>query len=345
MPKPPLFPHTPKKKEPLFLHVPKGQRVERLPQTVPEGRCKKCGRKYYGWALKSPEHRVCECSGEIEITYLPQSLPQTEPWSRYKVGDRVKSKVWTDARGGHPWLTVTGIYTAEWMGLPKQELEVTDGLQTNRIFEDTIIGHEPGRRGKPRTDIERAMAHYGISEAEYLAHPERYPLPERGSGQQRQPATKLMGDFILNQDRMGNIIITYTLDVGKSVFLQFDADKELVYDILTEEEREDLDAGWRIEIRDDEPRATMLQELWEVSAQAEPSPSVQFLPQIVDRVRDYPTLEELTKEVCYDFRAVRSTVMRRAWEIMDTEKVRFRDAIKRAWDEVKRQCWKLGAVI
>jgi hypothetical protein len=37
-------------------------------------------------------------------------------------------------------------------------------------------------QGVPRTDTERAMAHYGISEAEYLANPSAYPLPERGSG-------------------------------------------------------------------------------------------------------------------------------------------------------------------
>jgi len=39
-----------------------------------------------------------------------------------------------------------------------------------------------GGYGRPRSDIERAMAHYGITEGEYLTHPERYPLPERGTG-------------------------------------------------------------------------------------------------------------------------------------------------------------------
>ena len=38
------------------------------------------------------------------------------------------------------------------------------------------------RAGRPRTDIERAMAHHGITREEYLAHPERYPLPGRGEG-------------------------------------------------------------------------------------------------------------------------------------------------------------------
>jgi len=44
--------------------------------------------------------------------------------------------------------------------------------------------NERKRNGKgiPLSDIERAMSHYGISEEEYLAHPECYPLPERGYG-------------------------------------------------------------------------------------------------------------------------------------------------------------------
>jgi len=77
------------------------------------------------------------------------------------------------------------------------------------------------------------------------------------------PQAKLAGDFIIRRDRMGNLIITYTLDIGKSVFLQTEADKKAVYDILTKEEREDLDEGWRIEIGDDEPRASILKDLWE----------------------------------------------------------------------------------
>ena len=36
--------------------------------------------------------------------------------------------------------------------------------------------------GIPRTEVERAMAHYSITEAEYCAHPENYPLPARGTG-------------------------------------------------------------------------------------------------------------------------------------------------------------------
>jgi hypothetical protein len=36
--------------------------------------------------------------------------------------------------------------------------------------------------GTPKTDAERAASHYGITEAEYKANPEAYPLPERGTG-------------------------------------------------------------------------------------------------------------------------------------------------------------------
>jgi hypothetical protein len=36
-------------------------------------------------------------------------------------------------------------------------------------------------RGTPKNDIERAINHYGITGAEYMAHPDWYPLPERGS--------------------------------------------------------------------------------------------------------------------------------------------------------------------
>jgi hypothetical protein len=38
------------------------------------------------------------------------------------------------------------------------------------------------RLGIPRTDVERAQAHYGATEEEYCAHPEKYPLPDRGAG-------------------------------------------------------------------------------------------------------------------------------------------------------------------
>ena len=66
------------------------------------------------------------------------------------------------------------------------------------------------------------------------------------------------------------------------------------------------------------------------------SADLEYLPQV---------LEDLNKNVCQDFRAVRSVVMKHTWELMEKEKLPFRTAIKRSWDEVKKQCLKLGAVI
>ena len=56
-------------------------------------------------------------------------------------------------------------------------------------------------------------------------------------------------------------------------------------------------------------------------------------------------LEELTKSTCYDFRAIRSVVMKHTWELMEKERLPFREAIKRSWEDVKVQCLKLGALV
>ena len=74
------------------------------------------------------------------------------------------------------------------------------------------------------------------------------------------------GKFVIRMDRMGDIIVTHTGEPKRSVFLQFESDKDLVYDILRKAEREELDKGWNVEIADTEPRASILQELWENSA-------------------------------------------------------------------------------
>jgi hypothetical protein len=37
-------------------------------------------------------------------------------------------------------------------------------------------------QGEPLDNVERACRHYGITPEQYYAHPEHYPLPERGSG-------------------------------------------------------------------------------------------------------------------------------------------------------------------
>lgn len=68
--------------------------------------------------------------------------------------------------------------------------------------------------------------------------------------------------FTIKEDRMGNILITSDV-VGGSVFLQFESDKEIIYDLLRKGERKDLDNGWAVEIRGDEPRASIIGEVWE----------------------------------------------------------------------------------
>lgn len=107
-----------------------------------------------------------------EKDYLSQTL-KPESQSKYRIGDRIQSRVWSDVRGGHPWLTVKGVYSAKWMGKPIVELEVTDGIQTNRVFADTVIALEPGSasRSKPaRVDVrvevwsERDRLHIGIQD-------------------------------------------------------------------------------------------------------------------------------------------------------------------------------------
>jgi len=90
--------------------------------------------------------------------------------------------------------------------------------------------------------------------------------------------------YEIEMDRMGNIIITRTDSPGKDVFLQFESDKDLVYDLLKNGERRDLDAGWEIKINRSEPRASILDELWESSAR----PNTQM-----------PATEETPGGTCY----------------------------------------------
>ena len=53
----------------------------------------------------------------------------------------------------------------------------------------------------------------------------------------------------------------------------------------------------------------------------------------------------LTKDICYDFRGIRRWVMAKAWDLMEKERIPFREAIRRAWAEAKRECAELGAYI
>ncbi len=77
------------------------------------------------------------------------------------------------------------------------------------------------------------------------------------------PKEKDMVEIItIEEDRMGNISITTNTEPG-SVFLQFESDKELIYDLLRKGERKDLDNGWKVQIKGNEPRASIIGELWE----------------------------------------------------------------------------------
>ncbi|MBI2852758.1 MAG: DUF192 domain-containing protein, partial [Chloroflexi bacterium] len=89
---------------------------------------------------------------------------------------------------------------------------------------------------------------------------------------------KSTASYELETDRMGDIIITRSDDPGKDVFLQFESDRTLIYDLLKKGEKKDLDAGWKIKIKQSEPRASILDELWERSAQPQRLPSTAKKP-------------------------------------------------------------------
>jgi len=53
----------------------------------------------------------------------------------------------------------------------------------------------------------------------------------------------------------------------------------------------------------------------------------------------------LDKETCYDFRKVRAYVMCHTWELMEKEKIPFREAIRRSWADTKKGCAEVSAII
>jgi len=52
-----------------------------------------------------------------------------------------------------------------------------------------------------------------------------------------------------------------------------------------------------------------------------------------------------TKESCLDPHLRYSNITRRAWSIMRQEKIPFKDAMRKAWDEATEECRKLGVEI
>jgi hypothetical protein len=87
-------------------------------------------------------------------------------------------------------------------------------------------------------------------------------------------AATTFGEYILKMDRVGNITVTNTADPGKDVFLQFQADKELVTEILNHDELKDLESGWEVKIMTNEPRASVLSELWQGAQPMQKQPAV-----------------------------------------------------------------------
>ena len=110
----------------------------------------------------------------------------------------------------------------------------------------------------------------------------RFPHEPKGRGEQL-PATKKVGSFIIAHDYMGNLIITHTERTGE-IFLQFESDRQTVYDILKKWELKEVEKGWSVQIKDTEPRASILAELWESSAKT------QSLPQTTKK----PTRDDVT---------------------------------------------------
>ncbi len=106
---------------------------------------------------------------------------------------------------------------------------------------------------------------------------EKKPVLYGPRGEKLLPQTKSAARYEIETDRMGNIIVTRSDDPGKDVFLQFESDKDLVYGMLRKGERKDLDAGWEVTIKRTEPRASILDELWESSAQPQKSPQTRKL--------------------------------------------------------------------
>jgi hypothetical protein len=153
------------------------------------------------------------------------------------------------------------------LGAPEhvEEVALENGTAVLKRYSKPVVRFKPTEEQRRRIATGKGYLHiFSKQVVERLD----YPLEAKRG--------RLTGDFIIRRDRIGNIIITYTVDIGKSVFLQTEADKKLAYDILTKEEREELDEGWRVEIRDDEPRASILEELWEAKAGAELLPEARY---------------------------------------------------------------------
>jgi len=216
-----------------------------------------------------------------------------------------------------------------------EEVVLENGAAVLRRYGSPVVRFKPTEEQRRRIATGRGYLHIFSGQVtersssarvvRFLRKGEDYievlPSAERGNG-------KLSGDFIVRRDRMGNIIITYTLDIGKSVFLQTEADKKLVYDFLTEEEREDLDDGWRVIISDTEPRASIL-ELWEG---AEPTrqellPEARYrglavMPRLPPEAKGDPLFVEYIRDLVRLGEAISDEEARRMWWVWQKRRER-----------------------
>ncbi|MDD4987239.1 MAG: DUF192 domain-containing protein [Dehalococcoidales bacterium] len=133
---------------------------------------------------------------------------------------------------------------------------------------------------------------------------------------------KSTDSYELETDRTGNIILTRSDDPKKDVFLQFESDRTLVYDLLKKAEKKDMDAGWKVKIKRSDPRASILDELWGSSAQ----------PQRLPSTAKKPTRHDVTVE---------------AWQERDRLGIWLTDnrtgkTIAEWWDEDAREMFEQG---
>jgi hypothetical protein len=139
----------------------------------------------------------------------------------------------------------------------KAPATIEQGLRDSMIEEKTAIDWYRKRakhaHSLKREDIKDLYEHIAEEEEQhYKEFAQELPYLAKGKG-----------GFTIHQDRMGSIIVGHTGE-SRDVLLQFEADKEVVIDLLKEDERVELEEGYNMAILDAEPRATILQELWEV---------------------------------------------------------------------------------
>ncbi len=162
----------------------------------------------------------------------------------------------------------------------------------------------------------------------FLKKPEKKRGLYGPRGEELLPDTRPLGKFFIQADRMGDIIVTRPGEPKKSIFLQFEADKEIIYDLLRDPEKEELDKGWEVEIGDSEPRASTLWELWD---------SATLVPSTKARKETQNKLDKPTREDV----GVDSWVERDRIGIWLTDK-RTDKTVAEWWDEDAAQMFEDG---